>query len=236
MNGAGRRLANFLRRFTQALLHLSAGSCRQLGDAPGAPPSIGGEVSDQALSTSRHGALLRRSLARAALYSSLVAATIVTLAIGPALVRNGPTFADLGAHPPHAPDLAPILAASPAIQVHLATVLAALALTAVLLAGVKGTRLHRTLGWAWSLFMLATALSTFFIRAAPVGPSFLGFGFLHLFAVLTLVSVPRAVLAARRHDVARHARVISGFVVGALGIAGVLAFLPGRLLWAVFFG
>jgi len=193
-------------------------------------------VSDQALSTSRHGALLRRSMGRAAVCSTLVAGAILTLAAGPAMLRSGAAFVRLGAHPPHAPDLGPVLAASPAIQVHLATVLAALALTAVLLAGVKGTRLHRTLGWAWSLFMLATALSTFFIRAAPVGPTFLGFGFLHVFAVLTLISVPRAVLAARRHDVARHAQVISGFVVGALGIAGVLAFLPGRLLWAVFFG
>lgn len=43
-------------------------------------------------------------------------------------------------------------------------------------------------------------------------------------------------LVARRHDVARHAQIISGFVIGGVGIAGITAFLPGRILWAVFFG
>lgn len=135
----------------------------------------------------------------------------------------------------HAPDLTPVLRAGPAIQIHLATIVVALGATAVLMSGVKGTRLHRALGWTWSLAMLATAVSAMFIRA-KVGPNILGFGFLHLFAVMTLISVPRAVQAARRHDVASHAGIISGFVVGGLGVAGIAAFLPGRLVWTVFFG
>jgi uncharacterized membrane protein len=29
---------------------------------------------------------------------------------------------------------------------------------------------------------------------------------------------------------------VSGLVIGGLGIAGLAAFLPGRILWAVFLG
>lgn len=127
-----------------------------------------------------------------------------------------------------------MLQASPAIQIHLATITVALAVTAILMSGVKGSRLHRVLGWTWSGAMLVTAVSALFIRA-QVGPTLLGFGFLHIFALLTLVSVPRAVLAARRHDVVSHARIISAFVLGGLGVAGLAAFLPGRLVWSIFF-
>ena len=78
--------------------------------------------------------------------------------------------------------------------------------------------------------------ATLFIPAPPGSASFHGLGFLHLFALFTFVSVPRAVLAARAHDVNRHARIVSGFLVGGLGLAGLLAFLPGRLMWQVVFG
>ncbi|THD77472.1 MAG: DUF2306 domain-containing protein [Phenylobacterium sp.] len=191
-------------------------------------------MSQQALSTAAYGPLLRRSLARASAWAFPIAAVIVALTAGPALVRGAPAIArSLAAHPPHAPDWGPIIHASPAIQIHLATILAAMVATAVLMVGVKGSRLHRVLGWSWTVAMLVTAVATLFIRG-NVGPSFHGFGFLHLFAVVTLVSVPRAVLAARRHDIARHAAIVSALAVGGFGIAGVAAFLPGRLLWAVF--
>ncbi|MDB5443093.1 MAG: hypothetical protein JWP86_665 [Phenylobacterium sp.] len=194
-------------------------------------------MSQPALSTAGYGPLLRRSLGRAALGAFAIAGGVILLAIGPRLGVVGPAIARaLVTQRPHAPNLAPILHASLAIQIHLASILAAMAVTGVLLAGVKGDRLHRLLGWAWAVTMVGTAISTLFIRAAPIGPSFHGLGLLHLFALLTFVSVPRAVLAARRHDVARHAAVLSGFVVGGLGIAGIAAFLPGRMLWQVLFG
>ena len=194
-------------------------------------------MSDQALSTATYGPLLKRSLARASLTSLSVVGVIFALAAGPMLVRDPQGFAQALSRRGtlHAPDLAPVLAAPAAVQVHLATILAALVVTGVLMSGVKGSRLHRVLGWGWSAAMILTALSAFFIKAG-VGPTVLGFGVLHIFAVMTLISVPRAVLAARRHDVASHARVISAFVVGGLGVAGLAAFLPGRLVWSVFFG
>jgi uncharacterized membrane protein len=180
---------------------------------------------------------MRRSLARASVVSTAVIALIFGLTFIPVAVRDPEGFVHAFSRGGtlHAPDLTPVLRAPPAIQIHLATIVVALAATGALMSGVKGTRLHRTLGWTWSVAMVVTALSAMFIRA-QVGPNIAGFGFLHVFAVMTLVSVPRAVMAARRHDVASHARIISAFVVGGLGVAGIAAFLPGRLVWTVFFG
>jgi uncharacterized membrane protein len=112
-------------------------------------------------------------------------------------------------------------------------VLGALGVGAALMSGAKGDRLHRTLGWIWSVFMVATAISALFINPQGGPPTLL---FLKLFSVFTLITTPFAVAAARRHNVARHASAMTGLFVGGLGIAGMLAFLPGRLVWQVFFG
>ena len=80
---------------------------------------------------------------------------------------------------PHAPDWRLLLTSPPAIQVHVAAALTALAIGIVLLMGVKGSRLHRTLGWIWVLAMATTAVSSFFIhRLNPGGPG--GFSLIHL--------------------------------------------------------
>ena len=44
-----------------------------------------------------------------------------------------------------------------------------------------------------------------------------------------------AVYAIKRRKVAMHRRAMTGLFVGGLLIAGAFAFLPGRLLWNVFF-
>jgi uncharacterized membrane protein len=59
---------------------------------------------------------------------------------------------------------------------------------------------------------------------------------IHLLAIFTLVTLPIAVLAAHRHDVARHRRVMIGIFVGALVIAGIFTLAPGRIMHAVVFG
>ena len=82
------------------------------------------------------------------------------------------------------------------VQLHLATLGVAIACTVVLLAGVKGSRLHRTLGWTWSAAMLGTAGATLFIPPSPGAANIFGLGYLHLFALFTFISVPRAVMAA----------------------------------------
>jgi uncharacterized membrane protein len=133
---------------------------------------------------------------------------------------------------PHAPDLALLAGMTPALKVHLGAVMAALALGAGLLLGPKGRTPHRVLGWVWSLFMVTAASSSLLIRELNHG----AFSFLHIFSAWVLIAVPLAVGFARRHRAAAHGRLMSGLYVGGVLVAGSLAFLPGRLMWQVFFG
>lgn len=133
---------------------------------------------------------------------------------------------------PHAPDMA-LLAAQPlTIQIHIASALTALLIGIVLLAGVKGNTLHRTLGWIWVVMMMTTAVSSFSIRVINPGSLW----WIHLISGWTVIALPMAVYAARRHRVASHRRTMTGLFVGGLLVAGSLTFLPGRLMWQVVFG
>ena len=148
------------------------------------------------------------------------------------LARDDGRLFGLGARGLHAPRWGLMLAAPGAIQIHVAAALAALAIGVVLLAGVKGNRLHRTLGWVWVLAMATTAISSFFIHRLNPG----GLSLIHLLSGWTVVGLPMAVHAARRHRAADHRRAMTGMFVGGLIVAGLLTFLPGRLMWAIFFG
>ncbi|MDB5458354.1 MAG: hypothetical protein JWO72_95, partial [Caulobacteraceae bacterium] len=101
----------------------------------------------------------------------------------------------------------------------------------VLLIGVKGTTLHRTLGWIWVVAMFIGAVSSLFIRVINHG----SLSFIHLFAGWTIVALPMAVAYARRHKVASHARAMTGLFTGGLVLAGLFAFIPGRLMWSLVF-
>ncbi len=133
---------------------------------------------------------------------------------------------------PHAPDLSRIAAAPTVIQIHLTAALAALAIGIVLMARVKGTALHKLLGWIWVLAMGTTAVSSLFIKVINPGH----FSFIHLLSGWTIVGLPGAVYAIKRGKVAMHRRAMTGMFVGGLLLAGLFAFLPGRLLWTVFLG
>lgn len=118
----------------------------------------------------------------------------------------------------------------PLAYAHLATVLPAFVIGTYMMFARKGNALHRLLGKTYMVLMLVTAAITLFMPAA-VGPKILNhFGFIHLFSVLTIATVPRAYLAARRHDVKAHKYNMIGLYVGAILIAGGFAFMPGRLL------
>jgi uncharacterized membrane protein len=84
--------------------------------------------------------------------------------------------------------------------------------------------------------MVVTAVDTLFLRTsgAPGIPG--GFTFLHIFSVWTLISAPLGVYLARRHRVLAHRGVMTGLFFGGLVTAGLLAFLPGRTMYAVVFG
>ena len=165
---------------------------------------------------------------------SLIALFLLGVPIVAYLAADGGRVALLGFNL-RAPDFGLLAAAPTAIQIHVAAALTALAIGTVLLIGVKGTRLHRGLGWVWVLAMGTTAVSSFFIHAInPGGPA--GLSLIHLLSGWTVVGLPMAVYAARRHRVQTHRRAMTGMFVGGLIVAGLLTFLPGRLMWAVFFG
>ena len=128
---------------------------------------------------------------------------------------------------------APLWQANPAIQVHALAAMAAFAIGLVQLSAPKGTPAHRAIGWVWVLLMLGVAVSAFFIHTIRLwGP----WSPIHLLAIFTLVTLPIAVLHARRQRVAQHRLAMIFIFLGALVIAGIFTFYPGRIMHAVLFG
>ena len=129
--------------------------------------------------------------------------------------------------------LAPLLSASPIIQAHAFAAMMAFALGVVQLAAPKGTIPHRTVGWIWVVLMAVVAVSSFWIHdIRMIGP----FSPIHLLSIFTLAMLVVAVMHARRHRVDRHRKAMTTIFIGALIIAGVFTFLPGRIMHAVAFG
>lgn len=118
-----------------------------------------------------------------------------------------------------------------AIWVHLATVVPAVPLGAWLLwRQRKGDLAHRIGGRVWALMMVATAIDSFWVRTITGG-----IGPIHLFSLLVLVQVPRAVRFAMTGQTDRHLRLMRGVYFGLIA-AGILAMAPGRTLWTLVFG
>lgn len=129
--------------------------------------------------------------------------------------------------------LAPLLAASPAIQLHAFAAMAAFGLGVIQLAAPKGTLPHRTIGWIWVALMTVVGVSAFFIHELRLwGP----WSPIHLLAIFTLIMLPVAVWRARRHAVRQHRNAMLGLFFGALVIAGLFTLLPGRIMHEVVFG
>lgn len=114
--------------------------------------------------------------------------------------------------------------------IHLATALLAFALGTVQLLQRKGSMQHRIIGKYFMVLMLVTAIVALWMPA-QIGPTFMGhFGFIHLFCLLVLYSVPASYLAIRRGQLASHKAHLIGVYAGGLVIAGGFALMPGRLL------
>lgn len=127
---------------------------------------------------------------------------------------------------------APVLAAGPAILIHLASTSAALALGVVMLARRKGTVSHKKLGWAWVVLMAVAAGSSFFITGLNPG----GFSPIHILSVITLLASPWAIHAVRRRNLRSHRWTMISIFTGGLVVAGIFTLLPGRLLGSLVFG
>jgi uncharacterized membrane protein len=176
-------------------------------------------------------ALNRRPNVRRLLIVSFAAAFALTVGI---VAANFDAFAAVAAQARamHPPNLALFTAQPVAIQTHMLAALAAVALGAVQMARPKGRLFHRIAGWTWVGLMAVVVGTSFFI----FGLNGDRFSFLHIFSVWWIVFLSLAVLAAKRHRVGTHRVIMMMLFYGSLLLTGVFAFLPGRLMWTLFFG
>ena len=121
--------------------------------------------------------------------------------------------------------LAPLDAASLAVQLHAWAAMAAFLLGLAVLFRRKGTPLHKAMGRTWVALMLAVSLSSFWIHELN---QFMGFSWIHLLSILVLYSMTTAIFAIRRGDVRAHRIGMLSTFAGAL--------MPGRIMHAVVFG
>ena len=129
--------------------------------------------------------------------------------------------------------IAPLLDATPAIQLHAFAAMTAFVLGIVQLSAPKGTLPHRTIGGIWVMLMVVVSLSSFWIHELRLwGP----WSPIHLLSISTLVMLPLAVWAAHRHAVDYHRRAMTGIFLGALVLAGLFTLVPGRIMHNVVFG
>ena len=133
--------------------------------------------------------------------------------------------------------LAPLLAASFAVQLHVFTVVPAFFLGSWLIFfSRKGARYHRAIGYVYLTLMTVTSITALFVHTImPNGP-FFGFSPIHLFVPLTLSGVVGALYYARRHNIKAHRRSMLGVYIGGLLIAGSFTLLPGRIMHTIVFG
>lgn len=119
-----------------------------------------------------------------------------------------------------------------ALAVHLATVIPAIPLGTYVILSRKGGKRHKLLGKIWLTLMFVTAIATIFIRNLNGGQ----FSWIHLFTLLTFIAVPQAIISARQGRIEAHKKHLRNFFIGALVIAGLTAFVPGRTMWQWAFG
>lgn len=120
--------------------------------------------------------------------------------------------------------------ASWALYIHVVTVVAALFLGAPILLMKKGTALHKALGRIWATLMMTTAITSFWLTGLTGG-----IGPIHIFSVVTLVSIPLAIYHIRKGNIIGHQRAMTGPYIG-LFVAGLFSFLPGRMMGNLVFG
>jgi uncharacterized membrane protein len=146
--------------------------------------------------------------------------------------------------------LEPIFNADPLIKIHAATALTVVALGFLQFAAPKGTIPHRTIGWLWVVLMVVM-LGTAFANHAGLwwGPlstrvccrdlacardKVLICSSIHLTAIITLLSLPYAVLHAR-HNVVNHKRAMFLLVFGVMLFGTIFTTLPHRIMYDVIF-
>ncbi len=115
------------------------------------------------------------------------------------------------------------------ILLHLFVVIPSIVLGLVNLLLQKGTSLHKSNGIVWVILMLVAAISSFFIM--PTGSH----TWLHLFAIVVIVSVVVGVIAIRKNNTHLHIGCMFGAYLGTVVSAVIAVSVPGRLLNNILF-
>jgi len=156
-----------------------------------------------------------------------LAIVLVVYAIVYKMILNG--------HPDVVPrfrlSLGPLVVAPVIVQVHVGAALTAFFIGLGLLVSPKGVGLHKPLGWLWVVAIVVTAGSSFFLTGL-MGRSYSP---IHALSAWVMLTLPFGIAAIRRRDVNKHRKAMTGMFVGGIVIAGLFAFLPGRLMWSLFF-
>lgn len=122
--------------------------------------------------------------------------------------------------------------APPVIIIHSLAAFLAFGLGILMFVRKKGTKSHKMIGKVFAVLMAVTAFSAIFIRLINDG----AFSFIHIFVIVTFVALFQTFYHIRKGNIAGHKSAVKGLFFGALLIPGALSFLPGRLMWVVFFG
>ena len=118
---------------------------------------------------------------------------------------------------------------NPVIAIHLSLALAALAIGPVALTARKGSRLHRSFGYAWVTLMLGTALTSVLIRDTGL-PNLAGYTPIHILTVITFIGIGRGLWQVAHGRIAEHRRSMRMVYFGGCIGAGLFALAPSRFL------
>ncbi len=128
--------------------------------------------------------------------------------------------------------LDPIPTAPLMVQIHLICALLAICLGPINIWRRRHDRLHRIFGGVWMVAMFGLATSGLMMSSwSVIGP----FNPIHLFSILTYVSLTESIWHLRHRRFAQHGRAMRSLCFQGLGIAGLFTFLPGRTLNETFF-
>jgi len=122
--------------------------------------------------------------------------------------------------------------ASPAIIAHTICAFAALFVGIAMFVRKKGTASHKFFGKVFVIFMAITAVTALFIT----GLNGEYWSWIHLFVPLSFFAIWELFYYVRKGNIKKHEKAVKGLFFGALLIPGIISFLPGRLMWHVFFG
>ena len=129
----------------------------------------------------------------------------------------------------------PFLDAPFIIQLHMLFAIPAILAAPIALWRSRRDQWHRLVGYVWVIGIAGLALTGLMIPSA--GLAVIGhMGPIHLFSVMALWGILDGIRHARARRVRAHRQAMESTCFGALGLAGLFTFIPGRRMNQIVFG